>query len=302
MEDINQNILVKNVTLSGNVGPGITVTASKATGVVIEGCEITACNGAAIIGGQVTFRDNYVHEISTCSGNGLVDCVSSTYGRGIIVDGNRFANCSAAKPCVALHSSLTDPVVSDNTAYECDHLVASNAVGTAITGNNVSESNNTAVGFVQCYGSATITGNNVNGWLGRLGYISASTVITGNNFYDGDDITFAAFQFAAGTSIVANNRFVNAGAETGYVIRADAGSTVYSSGNVIANFSADWNYVNGGVSVIDHLGSGVPDAVISASIGSMWRRTDGGADSTLYVKESGTGTTGWATADTTDVP
>lgn len=40
-------------------------------------------------------------------------------------------------------------------------------------------------------------------------------------------------------------------------------------------------------------GAGSPEGVVQASVGSMYTRTDGGAGSTLYVKESGTGNTGW---------
>lgn len=41
-------------------------------------------------------------------------------------------------------------------------------------------------------------------------------------------------------------------------------------------------------------GTGSPQAVVSAPVGSIWLRTDGGAGTTLYVKESGgTGNTGW---------
>ena len=40
-------------------------------------------------------------------------------------------------------------------------------------------------------------------------------------------------------------------------------------------------------------GSGTPENVITAPIGSIYTRTDGGASTTLYVKESGTGNTGW---------
>lgn len=40
-------------------------------------------------------------------------------------------------------------------------------------------------------------------------------------------------------------------------------------------------------------GSGSPEGVITAPIGSLYLRTDGGANTTLYVKESGTGNTGW---------
>lgn len=40
-------------------------------------------------------------------------------------------------------------------------------------------------------------------------------------------------------------------------------------------------------------GSGSPEGVVAARIGSLYLRTDGGAATTLYVKESGTGMTGW---------
>jgi hypothetical protein len=41
-------------------------------------------------------------------------------------------------------------------------------------------------------------------------------------------------------------------------------------------------------------GSGSPEKAISASVGALYLRTDGGAGSTLYVKESGSKTKeGW---------
>ena len=40
-------------------------------------------------------------------------------------------------------------------------------------------------------------------------------------------------------------------------------------------------------------GTGSPENVVSAPVGSLYQRTDGGAGTTLYVKESGTGNTGW---------
>lgn len=41
-------------------------------------------------------------------------------------------------------------------------------------------------------------------------------------------------------------------------------------------------------------GAGSPEGVIAASPGAIYLRTDGGASTTLYVKESGVGTnTGW---------
>jgi hypothetical protein len=40
-------------------------------------------------------------------------------------------------------------------------------------------------------------------------------------------------------------------------------------------------------------GEGDPEAAVVAPVGSIFLRTDGGAGTTLYVKESGAGDTGW---------
>ena len=46
-------------------------------------------------------------------------------------------------------------------------------------------------------------------------------------------------------------------------------------------------------SVTISTGTGAPGGVVTANVGSLFLRTDGGSNSTLYVKESGTGNTGW---------
>ena len=40
-------------------------------------------------------------------------------------------------------------------------------------------------------------------------------------------------------------------------------------------------------------GTGSPEGVVTANVGRLYTRTDGGASTTLYVKESGAGNTGW---------
>jgi len=43
-------------------------------------------------------------------------------------------------------------------------------------------------------------------------------------------------------------------------------------------------------------GTGAPENAVTAPVGSLWLRTDGGTTTTLYVKESGSGNTGWVAA------
>lgn len=45
--------------------------------------------------------------------------------------------------------------------------------------------------------------------------------------------------------------------------------------------------------VIEVFGSGTPESVVTANIGSVFHRTDGSTGTSLYIKESGTGNTGW---------
>jgi hypothetical protein len=49
----------------------------------------------------------------------------------------------------------------------------------------------------------------------------------------------------------------------------------------------------GAGTTIDTGGAGTPEGSVTAPVGSTYRRTDGGAGTTFYVKESGAGNTGW---------
>lgn len=62
----------------------------------------------------------------------------------------------------------------------------------------------------------------------------------------------------------------------------------------VGTWGSNW-VVQNGVWIPDGpiRGNGAPENVITAPIGSMYLRANGGASTTLYVKESGTGNTGW---------
>lgn len=65
-----------------------------------------------------------------------------------------------------------------------------------------------------------------------------------------------------------------------------SGNLVFSAANKTIEFA-------GNGSVIWRTGAGTPEGAVTAPVGSLFTRTDGGANTTLYVKESGTGNTGW---------
>lgn len=67
-------------------------------------------------------------------------------------------------------------------------------------------------------------------------------------------------------------------------VRAQAGNLVIGTAGKGIEFS-------GGL--IWRTGTGTPEGAVTAPVGSLFTRTDGGANTTLYVKESGAGNTGW---------
>jgi hypothetical protein len=66
------------------------------------------------------------------------------------------------------------------------------------------------------------------------------------------------------------------------------GGTVTVSGGMTVTGSLQ----NGSCRLLS--GSGSPEGVVTGVVCDVYRRTDGGAASTLYVKESGSGNTGWS--------
>ncbi|WP_273483567.1 hypothetical protein [Desulforamulus ruminis] len=64
-------------------------------------------------------------------------------------------------------------------------------------------------------------------------------------------------------------------------------------------FNVSFEILNGAINVLNGLyikitaGSGSPEGLIVGAVGSIYLRTDGGAGTTLYVKQSGSGNTGW---------
>lgn len=69
------------------------------------------------------------------------------------------------------------------------------------------------------------------------------------------------------------------------------GNLTLNTGNLV--IGAAGKGLDFGSSVLWRTGAGSPEGVVTAAVGSLYTRTDGGLLTTLYVKESGAGNTGW---------
>lgn len=77
---------------------------------------------------------------------------------------------------------------------------------------------------------------------------------------------------------------------TGVLTPVSTGTLGTSSNKFAASYSTKQYYT---ATLFDGYGTGSPEGVLTAGIGSTYRRSDGGASTSFYIKESGTGNTGW---------
>jgi hypothetical protein len=140
----------------------------------------------------------------------------------------------------------------------------------------------------------------------KFGVTSGAGVVTGKTFLDtdfriqddGDTSKQLAFQVSGITTGTTRTLTVP---DADVTITTFAGTLLDDANQGAAQTtlglgtgdSPQFTAVNVGGTAIWTSGTGTPEAAVTAPIGSLFTRTDGGASTTLYVKESGAGNTGW---------
>ena len=140
-------------------------------------------------------------------------------------------------------------------------------------------------GYIRAFNGRTTTGTNpatVKGLEVRAGHGNASAISIGL------DVVSESVSTITG-------RFVGASSQTADILQAHVGGvgvkfSITGTGEVVADNTI---WLNSTKTVGIFRGTGTPEGVITASPGSTFHRTDGGASTSFYVKESGTGNTGW---------
>lgn len=179
---------------------------------------------------------------------------------------------------------------------------ANTAFGHRTIHNNLTGSQNTAVGFDVLF--SNIDGND-NVGVGANALILATNAISNtavgvnslSSVTSGD--SNAAIGTGSGNTLTTGRRntFLGSASDvsSGTItnsIALGASAVVDASNKVkIGDGTTVLRMDMGGVSWV--VGTGDPENVVTANVGSFFSRTDGGAMSSFYVKETGSGNTGW---------
>lgn len=124
-------------------------------------------------------------------------------------------------------------------------------------------------------------------------YDSRKVVFYSSNFpalnFNGLVITGSSFcELTRGTNTTFKFTLRNTGINQEWLITISGSTFTYTRIKMIAN-----EYMFETTATGDLIGTGSPEGIVTASSGSSYRNRSGGAGTSFYVKESGTGNTGW---------
>lgn len=253
---------------TGNVTLAITGSSSD-----------TFVTGGTYSAGTITLKNN-TGGTSTISGlyTGSTNSVSAvTFNNNILTVGRD--GTSNLTALINNFSGVTTPTITANSGGTLTFFVGTGGTTQALTFNS-----SAAATFASSITSASnIIGLNVlSNNLVRAGAASSLQIQGRLNLYasadgiglltNGNSLGFNRLNFGAASSSWAALRV------TGTTLEVRLGD--------------DSNYT-GVQSLYHRFGSGSPEGVVTAPVGCLYSRTDGGANTTLYVKESGSGNTGW---------
>lgn len=228
------------------------------------------------------------------------------------------------------NNKVTDNVVSGNV-ITITNSAAAGVVAIRLFGNSTEVSNNMVTGntitapvrsgdgLIVVQGSAASTKNHVQNNSLTMTRVQGSyfvflseashTQVSGNTFELAADAASALTFIAIGLVSCSNTRVDNNDFICSSAWGANVAYRTLQELTTATNNSASGNRINldlakltsvtlflalnTGPFLLDHAGTGSPEGSLVAGPGSIWRRTDGAAGTTLYIKETGNSNTGW---------
>lgn len=265
----------KNFTITGNVGIGQTFYCIEVASISASICKDVTVTGNTIRGnGILGYAIGLQGTVAGCSGcvvSGNAISGVEKYGvfsndvwDDLTITGNavKYADASAAQYGIYLLGTAARPIEQVTIA------------GNMLHGGGVGEK---AI-YLLNVNSATVSGNVCPGWAENGVYLSVAATVTMDDIAIVGNTLTPGGANAIGKSVAGTmgNR-VTASRNAGFRLTNSLGSD-------ILNYAADQ---------FEAWGTGTPEGFVTAAPGSVFRRTNGGAGQALYIKESGTGNTGW---------
>lgn len=259
-----------NVSISGDgtsISPYVISATGGGGGTVAWGDIIGTVGDQADLGSIVTQDSDSV----SISGGALA---------GVSIDDAVLGNTTPVT-LTSNEASFTGTVTFTNSTFSMGGSAASN-LRTALGFSDPTV--NIAIGDIICESiTASASGSTLSFSGGAIVLTQAAPNLLYINSAIGTDITGPIF-YHQGSDATGDIYYRDS---SGQLKRLAIGSGVLSVSGGIPAWSATPSLT------YHRFGSGTPEGVVTAPVGAIYSRTDGGAGTSLYVKESGAGNTGW---------
>lgn len=123
---------------------------------------------------------------------------------------------------------------------------------------------------------------------------AAITAIANQTFTNANGGSYLKFETTADGSVTRQDvMFLGANGLIQIAGQSSSYPAIKRNGATAEFWLADGSAITSTQSLYDRFGSGTPEGAVTAPVGAVYHRTDGGAATSFYVKESGSGNTGW---------
>ena len=285
---------------------------SPVEGIYINSCTVVACN-RGVLASVTTGIEPLLSVIGSHFNTDVAGIKATDYVQ-IIIQGNLFYGSNGIETPVAFvavditnNASPCESIITGNIFQDLTTGIATNGINIASASPGTTEclvANNT----FRLFDTGVILGAGTTAAVIRDNiFISctASVADNGTNNFIGDWGEWQSTSTGLVNAIVENKSTVGATTkQTGLLLRGR--DTVNTRKDVAAlrAVTQDQNFVNVTVAIYGRQSDGLvpyaffgingtPEGVVTAPVGAIATRRDGGASTTLYVKQSGTGNTGW---------
>jgi hypothetical protein len=202
---------------------------------------------------------------------------------------------------------VRNTVITDNNIYDCQDVgitigqPSGQTANAIITGNRISHAGTAGIWAGNAYYS-NISNNNIYepNWMSLTSATYAGITVDGGSDNDiSHNVIQRVLMPSATKAIHILGTTANMKLDLNTTLGYSTQDVMFTGGGVsgtTGRFQKDTKItlVTSAVGPVgDFCGAGTPESVLPAGIGSTYRRTNGGAVTSFYVKESGTGNTGW---------
>jgi len=235
---------------------------------------------------------------------------ASTYGIELavscsdsVVSSNTINGGGVTTNGIILSTTPTNNIISDNsvsnlkTTGTIRGIKCQDGVGHSFSGNNINISSGYAYEMANCT-EFSITGGNLDGnslaskaIILDESYKCAISGVTATDFTQDGVLLFGGSAVTFSYISIVGNTFNNAG--LAYKTSFTGGAAIGVRVVVNSNGGYTQNIREALYDIRDLWSTGSPEGVHTAGVGSTYMRRDGGTGTVLYIKETGTGNTGW---------